>query len=303
MTTVNLVNPFWGKRKFTYWRMTGIYPERQLNTPALWEVAFASTAGGANLLASAVSVTAPGVSVSIENLYDGNVNTFAAGGFAPSRIPTSTSYIQAQFAEPVTIAEVRVTGGWDGSNGNAPLAFAMAASSDGSNWVGFGVYTSSTYTTKETKTFAISGPDAVSGRAGSRIWLVYRDDTSGGQWAITELAFSVGAGNTNLATGGTPVAVLTDSFWGPISNAFDGNLTNRWQTASVVPSYIGYVFATPPNPTHYRITATSAVPARAARNWKVYYLNNGATWVEADARDYVGETITSNQVLEFEMSA
>ena len=300
MTTVNLVNPFWGGDKYTYWRMSLFNPERQLVGNDMRDLAFAETAGGTNLLPSAVAVTAPGAS-SIPSLYDGDPATVCFGVGDRVRIPGNECYIQAQFAAPKKVSEVRITGGISGGTGGSPLAFGLAASNDGVTWVGYGVYTSSGYSASETKTFAIVGPADNGGRAGSRVWIAYRTDTPSYEWRLSEVEFCVGAGGADLATGGVPVGDQTTLPY-TRANAFDNFNTTQWGTTIVGSSYIGYVFPTAPNPTHYRFT-TSVTGFRSQVAWNIYYLSNCATWVEADSRDYTAVAVGDREVLEFEMAA
>lgn len=298
MTTANLVNPFWGKPKFTYWRFTPIVSS---SSPLIdfetAELVLASSPGGANLLASAVSVTAPGEPFP-GKFYDGSAATACVDFANANKIPSNTAYVQAQFSAPVNVAEVRITSA-SGSPDYTPSLWALAGSADGASWTGFGVYSSGSYTANETKTFTIGVPLENGGRAGSRVWLFYNSSPSAVRLRVRELVYATSAGGVQLATGGTAFARKTGT--GAASNAFDGNLISaEWSTTSDSrDAVLGYRFTTAPSPTHYRVTGASADYPSA---WGIYYLSNCADWVLADSRS--GETgWTASETRTYTMAA
>ena len=302
MTTVNLLNPFWGARQYTYFRLyplgngganaTG-FSGNSLNGTGFAELAFASSPGGANLLPSA-TMTAPLLNVGANDFVDLWDSDGSTGIFVNSNDPAgSQGYIQAQFSSQTAVREVRVTSGF--TSFFEPLRcvslFSFAASNDGTNWDWLGTYSTTPWGANETRAFTINQAPVAGGRANSRVWLLKNE--TGLQRRIHEMEYATSAGGADIATGGFVAWTRTQNLQGIGSDAFDGNTNTYWQmfNIDVNDATLTYFFSSDPNPTHYRIgTKLGAADTLA---WKLYYLTDGTNWVEADSRSETGWAGTS----------
>jgi hypothetical protein len=293
VTTVNLLNPFWGGRtSYRYWRWVPL-GNKAASPTRLGELVFAETVGGPNLLNTG-NTTAPQLTeIQRDFLYDGDTTTSPTT--FDDQIDANTLYVQADLGVATTVAQVRMSAP-SASTNLVPVVVAMAASDDGTTWTAMGIYDlGAAFAADETRSFLVEPtPAPSSGRAGAHAWAIYQPDGSN-SWRLAELQYSVGAGGTNLATGGFAAAWGTNTD-GP-EKAFDSNNSTFWRTVSNAEASITYVFPTAPNPTHYRITGSTSTD-HAPTSWELYYLENNATWVLADTQ--TGQTgWTSNETREF----
>lgn len=114
-----------------------------------------------------------------------------------------------------------------------------------------------------------------------RLLVTYNN--GGNAVGLQELDLHSTAGGANVATGGTATASETYSGLSP-ANAFDGNTSTIWGTASQISgAWIQYQFASATSIVEYAITTRNdsywnQVPMR----WQFQYSDDGTTWTTAD---------------------
>jgi len=114
-----------------------------------------------------------------------------------------------------------------------------------------------------------------------RLLVTYNN--GGNAVGLQELDMHSTASGANVATGGTATASETYSGLSP-ANAFDGNASTIWGTASQISgAWIQYQFASATSIVEYAITTRNdgywnQVPMR----WQFQYSDDGTTWTTAD---------------------
>jgi len=269
VTTVNLLNSFWGTGPRRYWRVYILAAERS-DRAQLAEVEMAATPGGANICTGGVaSASSESLSQEASNAFDGDVGTNWGAALIGSPDASAggwDEWIQYEFPAPVTIREVRLRSHLSILN-SAPYAFTILSSPDGVTWTAHSRYFGETgWTTSEIRTFAVAeAPINLS--AAPRIWLleVLENDGGTGGWGVNEIYLAQTAGGASIATGG--LVNGTSAFAGtPPANAFDGNTATAYATASgfYLKGFLVYELATGSDLYEWRILNRSGGAASQA---------------------------------------
>jgi len=287
VTTVNLVNPFWGNvvsaGPHQYWRLRGASTAQDLYME-IAVLAMAATPGGADQCTGGTAITG-GVGGEVWDFADrafGVPGNYAQGYNATG---LNEAWIGYEFTAPVFVREIRITA-------NVAVRGVRAgfidASDDGVTWTVIGmIFDGSNYASAgDTKTFSIL-PIATS-RATARVWGVDVYANGGGWSSIAELEFMTSAGGADLCVGGVPWASRATVGDVPF-RGFDDDNGTFWQAGiGVVEGRLQYTFATAPNPTHMALRARSAALSDTPTAWRVQYTLDGITWTTV--RDVSGET-------------
>lgn len=121
--------------------------------------------------------------------------------------------------------------------------------------------------------------------------------------AIAELSMHTSVGGGQAATGGTASADTSFSGDGA-ANAFDGNTSTFWASASAPTGKLQYQFASAVSIVEYAITARNdSFWNQAPARWTFEYSDDGSTWTVADNTYVSPATWSQGATQTFEVGA
>lgn len=312
MTTVNLVNPFWNSAPF----VPQIYELRFVSgyrrTVRIFEIEFAETPGGADILPTTNGTGGITMSGSYEvgsdqmpNAFDNNDTTF----WWPNA--NSEGWFRVEFPSARSIAEVRVRcGPTSGVYGPLSGAVVVGSADGGATWRVCGRAIFADWTTEETRTISLTtNPVARSGRSqaiGWRLRVTACANGAGGpgsefEAALAEIRLRRTVGGSDI-TGGAP------GHTSPIQQfpysayfAFDGNLSqggaNAWGGKETLLNgfvTVEYLTADDGDVQQYLLTNRTAGGGAAPSDWEFQYTNDWRTWTTVQTRTGEGAPAWAN---------
>lgn len=272
MTTVNLLNSFWGAAGGThrYWivRVLGSYDR----TYSIAEIEFAATIGGPDL-------TAPGTAdhsgfVNPNSAFDNNTS---------SDTSTFTSNMDLNWigwnfgaGTPATVREMRLTASATLPE-RMPQVFAVLGSDDLSTWFNYGVFTAGTWSAGQQRAFALT--PLITGKVGWRVNISALQ--SGALCSIAEVQFLPACSVSCTGGGGFASSQFSTGYSGgeQTFHAFDGSGATRWTGASGLPVRIGYAFTSDPGTiTSLDLTSFTGVASRMPTDFTIQSTNDFMNW-------------------------
>lgn len=250
---------------------------------ALAEIELALTTSGSNIAASATwtaSSTQPTFNISAIN--DGVVSV----GNAHAHNTASSEWWRAQFASPQAIREVRLFPRLTFLT-QSPTVVSVQGSNDGTTWFTYALWRASLPWTTSSQAIPVSATPLLTGRANALLWgLDITESNNATNVGFAELEFATSSGGADLCTGGRgwhQRALDSSTFIG--RQLFDDNNTTTWN-APWLSTYdtcrVGYLFATPPNPTHCRVRARPSFTGDSPKTFAIVWSNDGITWNTTD---------------------
>lgn len=258
MTTVNLVNPFWGSvPPSRYWRLRHLAVNGSTDPwPRMGEVIFAATSGGAQIATGGTAIGSTGFAIGREfaNAFDGLLAEANGTRFiSPQR--TTPGFVGYDFGSVVSIGAVGIVSPTT-EFATTVGAVGIEYSNDNINWLpAEPSLPLLSWGSEETRWIAVR-PVIGATKAQARIWRVANWTHSGGifpGWHKT--FFRATSGGAQLATGGQHYGNRGTNGGVSAWRCFDGSLTSSLfgVAASQSERFVQYVFPTAPNPAFFAI--------------------------------------------------
>lgn len=127
-----------------------------------------------------------------------------------------------------------------------------------------------------------------------RVLVTATGSTPAGAVVVSEIEMHTSIGGANVCTGGTPSASSAQASF-PVANAFDGNSSNFWASATPPTQWIEYQFASAQDIVEFAITAAPDANVFAApRDFQLQYFD-GSSWVSTISRKFEGFTASQKR--------